>query len=236
MDCFEAAIEACRLAVGFMTPVILLSDGYMANASEPWLTPSMSDYEPFPVVFATDPDGFTPANRDRETLARVWARPGTPGLEHRIGGIERSFETGDISYAPDNHQKMTEVRRKKIEGIANHIPAQEVATGEPQGRLAVVGWGSTYGAIHQAVRRCRQEKLDVSHIHVRYLNPLPGNLGQLLAGFEQVLAPELNTGQFADVLRSRYLIDVQTLNKVSGQPFRIREVEQAIKSILEDGS
>ena len=233
VDCFDVAIEACRIAVQFMTPVILLSDGYMANASEPWLVPDINGYEPFPVAFAENPEGFTPANRDPKTLARVWARPGTPGLEHRIGGIEKSFETGDISYDPDNHQKMTDVRQNKIQGIANYMPEQEVALGGSKGKLAVLGWGSTYGAIHQAVKRCRQEKLEVSHIHLRYLNPLPRNLGELLSNFDQVLIPEMNTGQLLNVVRSRYLIDARSLNKVSGQPFRIREVETAIKSLLE---
>ena len=233
VDCFDVAIEACRLAVQFMTPVILLSDGYLANASEPWLVPDINDYEPFPVAFADNPEGFTPANRDPETLARVWARPGTPGLEHRIGGIEKDFETGDISYESENHQKMTDVRKGKIEGIARYIPEQGVATGETEGRLVVVGWGSTYGAIHQAVKRCRQENLDVSHVHIRYLNPLPANLGELLAGYDQVLVPEMNTGQFVNVVRSKFLIDAKPLNKVSGQPFKIREIEDAIKSQLE---
>lgn len=232
-DCFDAAIESVRLATQFMTPVILLSDGYMANASEPWLVPDIGDYEPFPVTFESNPEGFTPANRDPETLRRVWAKPGTPGLEHRIGGIEKDFTTGDISYDAGNHQKMTDVRTDKIEGIASYIPEQDVSMGESSGKLAVVGWGSTYGALHQAVKRCRQEKLDVSHIHIRYLNPLPRNLGELLAGFDAVLVPEMNTGQLVNVIRSNYLIDAKPLNKVSGQPFKIREVEEVIKSLLE---
>ena len=233
VDCFDVAIEAVRIATQFMTPVILLSDGYMANASEPWLVPDINDYEPFPAKFETNPEGFAPANRDPETLARVWAKPGTPGLEHRIGGIEKDFDSGDISYDADNHQRMTDLRKDKIEGIANYIPKQEVSQGNPKGKLAIVGWGSTYGAIHQAVKRCRQEDLDVSHIHVRYMNPLPRNLGELLAGYDQVLMPEMNTGQFINVIRAKYLIDAKPLNKVSGQPFKIREVETAIRSLLE---
>ena len=233
VDCFDVAIEAVRLATRFMTPVMVLSDGYMANASEPWLLPDINDYEPFAVGFETDPEGFTPANRNPETLARVWAKPGTPGLEHRIGGIERSYETGDISYDPQNHQKMTDIRKAKIEGIANFIPEQAVTLGSGGGKLAVVGWGSTYGAIQQAVKRVRQEGLDVSHLHVRYLNPLPGNLGDLLGNFERVLVPELNTGQFINLIRANYLIDAKSLNKVSGQPFKIREIENAIRSLLE---
>lgn len=233
VDCFDVAIEAVRIATRFMTPVILLSDGYIANASEPWLLPDINDYEPFPAKFETNPEGFAPANRDPETLARVWAKPGTPGLEHRIGGIEKDFDSGDISYDADNHQRMTDLRKDKIEGIANYIPEQEVSQGNPKGKLAIVGWGSTYGAIHQAVKRCRQEGLDVSHIHVRYMNPLPRNLGELLAGYDQVLMPEMNTGQFINIIRARYLIDAKPLNKVSGQPFKIREVETAIRSLLE---
>jgi len=233
VDCFDVAIEAVRLAVQFMTPVILLSDGYMANASEPWLVPDINDYEPFPVKFEDNPEGFYPANRDPETLKRVWAKPGTPGLEHRIGGIEKDSVTGDISYDPENHQKMTDIRKDNIDGIANYIPEQEVSLGESRGKLAVVGWGSTFGAIHQAVKRCRQENMDVSHVHIRYLNPLPRNLGELLAGYDKVLVPEMNTGQLVDILRSRYLIDAQPLNKISGQPFKIREVTDAIKSLME---
>ena len=233
VDCFDVAIEAVRIATQFMTPVILLSDGYMANASEPWLIPDINDYEPFPARFETNPEGFAPANRDPETLARVWAKPGTPGLEHRIGGIEKDFDSGDISYDADNHQRMTDLRKDKIEGIANYIPKQEVSQGNSKGKLAIVGWGSTYGAIHQAVKRCRQEDLDVSHIHVRYMNPLPRNLGELLTGYDQVLMPEMNTGQFINVIRAKYLIDAKPLNKVSGQPFKIREVETAIRSLLE---
>ncbi len=233
VDCFDVAIEAVRLATQFMTPVMLLSDGYMANASEPWLVPNMDDYEAFPVSFETEPEGFSPSNRDDKTLARVWAKPGTPGLEHRIGGIEKNYETGDISYEPENHQKMTDVRKAKIDGIADFIPEQDVALGDTKGKLAVVGWGSTYGAIHQAVKRCRQENLDVSHIHIRYMNPLPKNLGELLSGYDEVLIPEMNTGQLINVIRARYLIDAKPLNKVSGQPFKIREVEQKIRSMLE---
>ncbi len=232
-DCFEVAIEAVRIATKFTTPVIVLSDGYIANASEPWHVPNFSDYEPFPVEFADDPENFTPANRDPETLARVWAKPGTPGLEHRIGGIEKSFETGDISYDPDNHQKMTDVRKDKIDGIADHIAEQEVSLGDQTGELAVVGWGSTYGAIHQGVKRCRAEGLDVSHIHVRHMWPMPSNFEDLLRGFDRVLVPEMNMGQFVEVIRSKFLIDAQRLNKVSGQPFKIREVEEAIKAMLE---
>ncbi|MEC8822073.1 MAG: 2-oxoglutarate ferredoxin oxidoreductase subunit alpha, partial [Pseudomonadota bacterium] len=186
-DCFDVAIEAVRLATKFSTPVLLLSDGYLANASEPWIIPDLNDYQDFHVVHETNPEGFSPANRDEDTLARVWAKPGTPGLEHRIGGIEKDFETGDISYDSDNHQKMTAVRKAKIDGIDRFIPEQAVSLGSTQGELVVVGWGSTFGAIHQAVKQCRASGSDVSHIHIRYLLPFPANLGELLKGYKKVL-------------------------------------------------
>ena len=232
VDCFDVAIEACRLAVKFMTPVILLTDGYMANASEPWLIPDITSYKPFPVNFEKEVEDFTPAKRDPETLARIWAKPGTPGLEHRIGGIEKDIDTGNISYDSENHQAMTDLRERKIENIANYIPKQTVSSGPETGKLAVVGWGSSYGAIHQAVRRCLQENLDVAHIHVRYLNPLPSNLEILLNEYENILVPEMNTGQFVNLLRSKFLFDAKAFNKVSGQPFKIREIEYEIKKIL----
>ena len=232
-DCFEVAIEAVRLATKYRTPVIILSDGYLANASEPWQLPDFNDYEGFPVVHATEVEGFSPANRDPDTLARVWAKPGTPGLEHRIGGIERDAVTGDISYDAENHQKMTLMRQAKIDGIARDIPLQSVDQGNTTGKLAVVGWGSTYGVIHQAVKRARQSNMDVSHVHIRYMWPMPANLGELLKGFDQVLIPEMNTGQLIDILRAEYAIDAKGVSKVSGQPFKIREIEAAIKSQME---
>jgi 2-oxoglutarate ferredoxin oxidoreductase subunit alpha len=235
-DCFDVAIEGVRLATKYRTPVIILSDGYLANASEPWKIPNFDDYEPFPVVPPTEAEGFSPANRDPDTLARIWAKPGTPGLEHRIGGIERDSVTGDISYAPENHQKMTLLRKARIDGIAKDIPLQTVDQGNTTGKLAVVGWGSTYGVIHQAVKRARLEGLDVSHIHIRYMWPLPLNLGELLKGFDGVLIPEMNTGQLVNVLRAEYLVDAKGFNKVSGQPFKIREIEAAIKDQLESQS
>lgn len=167
--------------------------------------------------------------RDADTLARVWPRPGTEGLEHRIGGIERSYDTGDISYEPANHQKMTDLRKAKIQGIADDIPLQEVCLGNNTGKLAVVGWGSTFGAIHQAVKRCRADGLDVSHIQVRYLSPLPRNLGELLGGFEKILVPEMNTGQLVRLIRAEYLLDADGLNKISGQPFKIGDIMAAIR-------
>lgn len=229
-DCFEVAMEAIRIATKYMTPVMLLSDGYIANASEPWKIPDMNQYQAFPVSHHTILEGFHPSLRDAETLARVWAKPGTIGLEHRLGGIEKSYETGDISYDPDNHQKMTDVRKAKIDGIAKDIPRQEVVLGNSKAKLAVVGWGSTFGAIHQGVKRAIQDGLEVAHIHVRHLWPLPSNLGELLSNYDRILVPEMNTGQFVKLLRSEYLIDAQSLNKVSGQPFKIREITDAIKA------
>lgn len=234
VDCFEVAIEAVRLAIKYTTPVLLLSDGYLANASEPWRVPDINDYEEFPVSYETNPEGFYPSNRDAKTLARVWAKPGTPGLEHRIGGIEKDASTGDISYDPENHQKMTEIRKAKIDGIANDIPEQEVSQGKDKGKLVVVGWGSTYGTIHQAVRRSNHAGLEVSHIHIRYMWPLPRNLGKLLGQFQRILVPEMNTGQLVKILRAEYLVDAKALNKISGQPFKIKEIEAAIKTELEN--
>ena len=227
-ECFEIAQEAVRLATRYMTPVMLLSDGYLANAAERWRVPRIDDLKPFEVEYAQESADFNPSKRDPETLARTWARPGTPGLEHRIGGIESNYDSGNISYDPENHQKMTDMRIAKVAGIAGDIPLQEVDLGEDSGKLAVVGWGSTYGAIHQGVKRARLEGLSVSHIHVRYLNPLPRNLGDLLRGFDSILVPEMNTGQFVRLLRAEYLLKAESLSKVSGQPFKIGEILAAI--------
>jgi 2-oxoglutarate ferredoxin oxidoreductase subunit alpha len=228
-DAFEVAIEACRLAVEYMTPVMLLTDGYIGNAAEPWKVPDPASYAPFPVSFLQEKNGeddtLLPFKRD-EKGARPWIKPGTPGLMHRIGGIEKHPETGNIDYSPSAHQTMTDLRKAKIDRIA--VPDQQVALGEATGRLAVVGWGSTFGPIHQAVRRARRHGLSVSHIHVRHVWPLPGNLGTLLKGFDNVLVPEMNTGQFKTVLRDQFLIDAKPLTKTSGQPFTIGELEAAI--------
>ena len=232
-DCFDVAIEAVRLATRYMTPVIVLTDGYISNAAEPWLIPDVEDYEQTPVKFRTKPEGFKPFLRDEVTLARPWAIPGTPGLEHRIGGLEKDSETGHISYDAENHQRMTNVRAAKINGIANDLPAQKVEDGAEEGQLAVVGWGSTYGPINRAVSTLREEGLDVSHIHLRHIWPLPKNLGQLLGGFKKILVPEMNNGQLVTLLRSQYLVNAQGLNKVSGQPFKIVEIETAIRERLE---
>ncbi len=230
-DAFDCAIEACRIAVEYMTPVMLLTDGYIANAAEPWKVPDLESYAPFPVQFASAvPDGgFKPYARDNK-LKRPWAKPGTPGLLHRIGGIEKAVDTGNIEYSPANHQAMTDIRRDKVLGV--DVPDQEVQLGTPGGKLAIVGWGSTYGPIHQAVRRARRNGADVSHIHIRHIWPLPANLGDLLKSFDRVIVPEMNTGQLKTVLRDQYLVDCQPLNKVSGQPFTIAEIEAAIAGEL----
>ncbi|MDP3773383.1 MAG: 2-oxoacid:acceptor oxidoreductase subunit alpha [Gemmatimonadales bacterium] len=231
-DGFEVAIEAVRLATKYMTPVMLLTDGYLANAAEPWPVPDVASLPAFPVTYRTDPGGFHPFVRDPVTLARAWALPGTPGLEHRIGGLEKSYDSGHISYDADNHQQMTDVRAAKIAGIANDIPLQPVALGEDHGTIAVVGWGSTYGAIRQAVRQLREDGAAVSHIHIRYLAPFPKNLGDLLRRFDQVLVPEMNTGQLVTMLRAAYLLPAEGLNKVNGKPFKIGEIADAIRARL----
>jgi 2-oxoglutarate ferredoxin oxidoreductase subunit alpha len=232
-DAFDCAIEAVRLATQFMTPVMLLTDGYIANAAEPWKVPDIATYTPFPAQFLTSvPEGgFEPYGRN-ERLARPWVKPGTPGLLHRIGGIEKKDKTGNIDYSPTNHQRMTELRRAKIDGIADHIPEQAVEQGETEGKLVVVGWGSTYGPIRQAVRRARERGRDVAQIHIRHIWPLPRNLGALLKGYETILVPEMNGGQLKTVLRDQFLVDAHSLSKVSGQPFRIAEIEAAIEDAL----
>jgi len=230
-DAFECAIEAVRIAVQYMTPVILLTDGYIANAAEPWAVPDLTTYEAFPVEFLTEvPEGgFKPYGRD-ENLKRPWVKPGTPGLLHRIGGIEKELDTGHINYEASNHQAMTDIRKNKIDGIK--VPDQIVELGAESGKLAVVGWGSTFGPIHQAVRRKRAEGADVSHIHIRHIWPLPANLGELLKSYDKVIIPEMNTGQLKTVLRDQYLVDAKPVNKVSGQPFTIAEIEAAIEEAL----
>ncbi len=232
-DCFYMAIEAVRLAVKYMTPVILLTDGYLANGTEPWKVPNVADLPKLDVKFRTDPEGFHPFLRDEATLARPWAIPGTPGLRHRIGGLEKDYNSGHISYDPANHEKMTHVRAEKIERIANDVPLQQIEEGADSGKLLVLGWGSTYGAIREAVRRCRARGLEVSHAHLRYMNPMPKNFGEVLSRFDRVLIPELNMGQLATVVKSRFLIPAESYSKVQGQPFRIAEIEARIRQIME---
>lgn len=230
-DCFDCAIEAVRIATQYMTPVMILTDGYIANAAEPWRVPDMGGYTPFPVTFleSAPEDGFKPYGRD-EKLARPWVKPGTPGLLHRIGGIEKAVDTGNLDYGAANHQMMTDIRQNKVLGI--DVPDQQVDLGKEGGKLVVVGWGSTFGPIHQAVRRARARGADVAHVHIRHIWPLPRNLGDLLKSYDQILVPEMNTGQLKTVLRDQYLVDARPLNKVSGQPFRIAEIEAAIEAEL----
>jgi 2-oxoglutarate ferredoxin oxidoreductase subunit alpha len=231
-DCFTMAVEAFRLAVRHMVPVIYLSDGYLANGAEPWLIPRLDDLPRFPVKFHTDPATFKPYARDPETLARPWAVPGTPGLEHRIGGLEKENITGNVSYDPENHETMVKLRAEKVARIAKDIPPVEVQGDAEGGDLLVVGWGSTFGAIDQAVGRVRRRGGKVSAIHLRYLNPFPANLGDVLARFERVLVPEMNLGQLRMLLRARYLVDAIGLNKIQGQPFKIKEIEKKIEEVL----
>ncbi|MEQ7874876.1 2-oxoacid:acceptor oxidoreductase subunit alpha [Sphingomonas sp. ASV193] len=230
-DAFDCAIEACRLAVRTMGPVMLLTDGYIANAAEPWKVPDMGTYARFPVKFAQEGDALAPYARDGNG-ARPWIRPGTPGLMHRIGGIEKNPGTGNIDYSPAAHAEMTRQRAEKVARLVDTIPAQEVCAGPTSGRLAVVGWGSTFGPIHQAVRRANAAGKSVAHIHLRHIAPFPANLGELLRGYERILVPEMNMGQLKTLLRDQFLVDAKPLNKVSGQPFRIAEIDAAIDEML----
>ena len=231
-DCFSIAMEAVRIATKYMTPVMVLSDGYLAHAAEPWRIPREADLPSFPISYRTDPEGFHPFLRDPKTLARPWVKPGTPQLEHRIGGLERDYDSGHISYDADNHARMTKARADKIAGIANDIPLQTVALGNDRGKLALVGWGSTFGGIHRAVQIARNEGRDVSHIHVRHLSPFPRNLGDLLKRYDRVIVPEMNNGQLVKLLRAEYLVPAESLPKVTGKPFRVTEIAQAIRKIV----
>jgi 2-oxoglutarate ferredoxin oxidoreductase subunit alpha len=231
-DCFDAVLEAVRIVTQFMVPVVFLSDGYIANGSEPWKLPKVEDLPDLRTEFRTDPQGFLPYERNPETLARPWAIPGTPGLEHRIGGLEKENITGNVSYDAANHERMVHLRAEKVERIANHIPPLEVH-GEQSGDLLVIGWGSTAGAIHGAVNTAQKMGLNVSRAHLRYLNPFPANLGEVLSSFQRVLLPEMNLGQLALLLRARYLKDIQSLTKVQGQPFTRQEILDKILEIME---
>jgi 2-oxoglutarate ferredoxin oxidoreductase subunit alpha len=230
-DCFDAAFEASRLALTHMTPVVLLTDGFLANGAEPWRLPDLDALERIEAPFRTDPEGFEPYVRDPETLVRPWAVPGSAGLEHRIGGLEKAEGSGDVSYDPVNHERMIHIRQRKVDVVADDIPLAE-PTGAPEGRLLVLGWGSTFGAINGAVRRARAEGLDVSMVHLRHLNPFPRNLGELLNRFERILVPENNTGQLAFLIQARYVREVTRLNKVQGQPFKESEILDEITGIL----
>ncbi|MCZ6507931.1 MAG: 2-oxoacid:acceptor oxidoreductase subunit alpha, partial [Acidobacteria bacterium] len=229
-DAFDAAMEACRIAIRYMVPVILLSDGYIANGSEPWRLPEIEDLPDLRLDFHTDGEDFMPYQRDEKTLARPWVVPGTPGLEHRVGGLEKDHLTGDVSYEAENHEKMIHLRAEKVARVADSIPDVEV-DGDARGDLLVLGWGSTLGAITGAVNVARQEGLRVSRAHLRHLNPFPKNLGDVLGAFDKVLVPEMNLGQLAFILRAKYLVDVISFSKVQGKPFFRSDILNKIKEL-----
>jgi 2-oxoglutarate ferredoxin oxidoreductase subunit alpha len=231
-DCFFAAFDAVRIAIKYMTPVILLTDGYLANGAEPWLVPSFADLPDFPVSFRTDPQGFFPYIRDEDTLARPWVRPGTPGLEHRIGGLSKEHITGNVSYSPANHEQMIRIRARKIAGIAREIPPTQVG-GAQEGDVLVVGWGGTYGALAAAVKELVDRGKAVGHVHLRHLNPLPPDLADILGRFKKVLVPELNMGQLVKIMRAEFLVDAIGMNKVQGRPFKISEVVTRVQRLLD---
>ena len=235
-DCFAAALEAVRIALCYRTPVFLLSDGYLANGSEPWRVPNVADLPDISVRFATEPNGadgtFLPYLRDPDTLARPWAIPGTPGLEHRVGGIEKADRTGNISYDPDNHDFMVRTRQAKVDGIARTIPPLTVDDPDGDARVLVIGWGSTYGTIGAAVRRVRRAGYAIAQAHLRHLNPFPSNLGTVLAGYDKVVLPEMNLGQLATLIRSRYLVDIISVTQVRGMPFRAADLAEMLQGVL----
>ncbi|MFQ5527389.1 MAG: 2-oxoacid:acceptor oxidoreductase subunit alpha [Thermoanaerobaculia bacterium] len=231
-DAFDATLEACRIAVQYMVPVLLLSDGYIANGSEPWKLPKLEDLPDLQVEFHTSPDDFQPYARDEATLARPWAIPGTPGLEHRVGGLEKEHLTGNVSYDPDNHQLMTNLRAEKVERIANDIP-DIVVEGDQGAEILVLGWGSTLGSITGAVIESRKQGYKVARAHLRHINPFPGNLGELLDRYHHVLIPEINGGQLSVLIRARYLKDAVSFSKVQGKPFYRHEISSKIAEILE---
>jgi 2-oxoglutarate/2-oxoacid ferredoxin oxidoreductase subunit alpha len=230
-DCFHMAIEAVRLAFKYMSPVFYLSDGYLANGAEPWAIPEIESLPKIDVKFATDPTTFMPYARDEETLARPFALPGTPGLEHRIGGIEKQHITGNVNYDPENHHLMVKLRQEKVDRVVNDIPLVQVM-GEKTGKVLVLGWGSTYGSISSAVEKMQHEGKSVSAAHLRHLNPFPRNLGEVLAGFETVIIPEMNLGQLCTMIRAKYLVDAVAFSKVKGRPFQIREIVRKVEEYL----
>ncbi|MFQ5990122.1 MAG: 2-oxoacid:acceptor oxidoreductase subunit alpha, partial [Candidatus Methylomirabilales bacterium] len=232
-ECFSLAFEAVRIATKYMVPVIYLSDTNLANGAEPWRIPQVSELPQIQVQFRTDPEGFQPYLRDPETLSRSWVRPGTPGLEHRIGGLEKEDVTGHVSYDPLNHEKMVRLREEKVARVAMDIPPTEVR-GDPSGRLLVIGWGGTYGSIVEAVERLRAQGKSVSQIHLRYLNPLPPDLKAIIRRFEMVLVPELNVGQLVKIIRAEYLVDAKGINKIQGQPFKVSELMEKMQEMLEE--
>jgi 2-oxoglutarate/2-oxoacid ferredoxin oxidoreductase subunit alpha len=231
-DCFYAAFDAVRIAIKYMTPVILLTDGYLANGAEPWLVPSFGDLPTIPVEFRTDPQGFFPYMRDEQTLARPWVRPGTPGLEHRIGGLSKEHVTGNVSYSPANHEQMIRIRARKIAGIARELPPTKVG-GAQEGDVLVVGWGGTYGALAGAVKDMVTRGKAVGHVHIRHMNPLPPDLADIFARFKKILVPELNMGQLVKILRAEFLVDAIGMNKIQGRPFKISELVTRIQRLLD---
>jgi 2-oxoglutarate ferredoxin oxidoreductase subunit alpha len=231
-DCFWVALEASRIAIKYMVPVIILSDGYLANGAEPWKIPTTAELPEIPVHFETNPEDFHPYRRNATTLARPWAIPGTPGLEHRVGGIEKQDVTGNINYDPLNHERMVRLRAAKVEAVADEIP-DVIPVGDTSGDLLIVAWGSTHGPITAALNTARAKGQSVGHVHLRHLNPLPRNLGDVLKRFKHVLVPEMNMGQLLMVLRAKYLVDAQGYNKIQGKPFKQSEIEQRIDEILE---
>jgi 2-oxoglutarate ferredoxin oxidoreductase subunit alpha len=230
-DCFWVAVEACRIALKYMVPVIILSDGYLANGAEPWRIPTEEEIPTIPVKFATDPEGFMPYKRNPETLARPWAVPGTKGLEHRIGGLEKQDVSGNINYEPLNHENMVRIRAAKIDAIVQDIP-NVLPAGDPEGDLLIVSWGSTYGSITQSVKSQRAKGRKIGHLHLRHLNPLPANVGDVLKRYKKVLVAELNMGQLRWMLRAKYLVDAAGLNKIQGRPFKQAELDQKIEQML----
>ncbi len=232
-DCFHMTIEAARIALKYMTPVILLTDGYIAQGTNPFRVPSLDELPDISVEFATDPEDYLPYKRDPKTLARKWAIPGTPGLEHRIGGLEKEDLTGMVSQDPENHEKMVKLRRQKVEGIANDIPLAEVQ-GEKSGDLLIIGWGGTYGAIQDAFDKLRKQGKKFSYCHLSYLNPFPKNFGEILNSFDRILVAELNDGQLATLIQSKYLKPVLRLNKIQGLPLKADEVEAKINQLLDN--
>ena len=231
-DCFWVALEASRIAIKYMVPVIILSDGYLANGAEPWKIPDVSELPEIPVHFETNTEDFHPYRRNPTTLARPWAIPGTPGLEHRVGGIEKQDVTGNINYDPLNHERMVRLRAAKVEAVADDIP-DAVPAGDQSGDLLIVAWGSTHGPITAALKTARARGQSVGHVHLRHLNPLPKNLGDVLKRYKHVLVPEMNMGQLVMILRAKYLVDAQGFNKIQGKPFKQSEIEQKIDEILE---
>jgi 2-oxoglutarate/2-oxoacid ferredoxin oxidoreductase subunit alpha len=230
-DCFWIALEASRIAIKHMVPVIILSDGYLANGAEPWKVPTIDELPEIPVHFETNPEGFLPYRRDPVTLSRPWAVPGTPGLEHRIGGIEKQDVTGNIDYEPLNHEHMVRLRAAKVESVANDIPPA-VPEGDQSGDLLIIAWGSTHGPITAALNAQREKGRSIGHVHLRHLNPLPRNLGEVIKRFNKVLVPEMNMGQLLMILRAKYLVDAQGYNKIQGKPFKTSEIENKIEQML----